>query len=320
MKQKKELRLWAILLWLLVWEAASLAINRKLFLVSPVTVVVRLSELISDSLFWTAVLHSFLRIVGGYLAGIAAGAFLAGLSGRFVRIRELLAPLMLTVKSVPVASFIILTLLFLPSRLLAVFISFLMVLPMIYGNVLEGIGSMDRNLLEMAKLFGIPKFRVLRYLYLPHVISYFSAGAATAIGFAWKSGIAAEVIGMPRGSIGERLQQAKVYLDTPDLLAWTVVIVVLCQLSGKGFGLLLARAQRLLAGENADRLSADAEEKSGLEKAEREASVDAADESGPEAAEREAFAGSAEKSGPEAAESEVFAGSADESVPEAAEK
>ena len=132
---------------------------------------------------------------------------------------------MLAVRSVPVASFIILALIWFSSENLSVLISFLMVLPVIYVNVLGGIRCVDRQLLEMAQVFRIPKIRVVRYIYVPQVMPYFYTACSVSLGMCWKAGVAAEVIGMPKGSVGERLQQAKVYLDTPDLFAWTLVIV-----------------------------------------------------------------------------------------------
>lgn len=102
-----------------------------------------------------------------------------------------------------------------------------MVLPVIYTNMLIGIRSVDRQLLEMAQVFRVPALRTVRYIYLPQIMPFFYSGCSVSLGLSWKAGVAAEVIGIPRGSIGERLQQAKVYLDTPDLFAWTLVIVVL---------------------------------------------------------------------------------------------
>lgn len=127
----------------------------------------------------------------------------------------------------PTAMGIILALILFSSHNLSVLISFLMVLPIIYASVLEGIRAADHQLLEMAKLFRVPPVRCIRYVYLPQVMPYFHSACGSALGLCWKAGIAAEVIGMPRGSIGECLQQAKVYLDTPDLFAWTLVIVVI---------------------------------------------------------------------------------------------
>ncbi|MCR4883590.1 MAG: ABC transporter permease subunit, partial [Clostridiales bacterium] len=148
------------------------------------------------------------------------------LSSRFRIVRELFSPLVLTIRTVPVASFIILALIWFSSRNLSILISFLMVLPIIYTGVLTGIGERDRGLMEMARVFHVRRMRRFLMIDLPGVYPYFHAACKTALGLSWKSGIAAEVIGMPRGSIGEHMQQAKVYLDTPSLFAWTVVIVL----------------------------------------------------------------------------------------------
>lgn len=222
-----KIRLWAVLFWLALWQLGSMALNQKILLVSPLQVVIRLSQLIPTTAFWKTVWFSFVRIAAGFFLAAFSGVLLAALSFRFRRIRELLAPFLLAIKSVPVASFIILALLWCSSRNLSVLISFLMVLPVIYHNVLKGIGACDPKLLEMARVFALSPGRMIRYIYLPQVLPYFQAACGAALGLCWKSGVAAEVIGIPTGSIGERLQQAKVYLDTPDLFAWTLVVVLL---------------------------------------------------------------------------------------------
>ena len=226
MKRKGRIRLWAVIFWLAVWQIASMVLRQELFLVSPARVLLRLSQLALEPPFWASVASSLLRIGGGFLLAAALGAALAVLAAGFSRVRELLEPLMLSVKSVPVASFIILALLLFSSRYLAILISFLIVLPVVYTNVCTGIQEMDKSLLEMARVFQIPAWRRKRYVELPQVLPYFRSACAVAVGLSWKAGVAAEVIGMPEGSIGEQLQQAKIYLNTPDLLAWTVVIIL----------------------------------------------------------------------------------------------
>ena len=170
----------------------------------------------------------------------------AALNARLARVEELLAPAMLAIKSIPVASFIILALILFSSRNLAVPISFLIVLPVLYSNVLGGIRAADSQLMEMARVFRIPVGRSIRYVYLPQVMPYFLSACGSALGLCWKSGIAAEVIGMPEGSIGEQLQQAKVYLDTPDLFAWTLVIVLVSLAFERAFLALLRRGARAM--------------------------------------------------------------------------
>ena len=246
MKQGGILRPWAVLVWLLIWQLGAMAMDQQILLVSPIAVLIRLGTLAVESSFWKAVGFSLLRITGGFFLGAAVGTVLAALSARLRRVEELLAPLLLAIKSIPVASFIILSLILFSSRNLSVLISFLMVLPVLYTGTLSGIRAMDKQMLEMARVFQIPAPRRVRYVYLPQVLPYFRAACASALGLCWKSGIAAEVIGMPAGSIGERLQQAKIYLDTPDLFAWTLVIVLVSLAFERLFLALLQIATRYL--------------------------------------------------------------------------
>ena len=225
----------AIAFALMLWQAAAMALSQRLLLVSPIQVAVRLGSLLLEGSFWRTVLYSFLRIEAGLLLGLFAGAVLAAAAARFSLLEILIWPFMTAVKSVPVASFIILSLIWLGASGLSVFISFLMVLPIVYFNVLEGMKSTDRKLLEMAEVFAIPWGRRMRYLYLPQVKPFLLSACRTALGISWKAGIAAEVIGIPDGSIGERLYEAKIYLDTADLFAWTLVIVLLSALFEKLF-------------------------------------------------------------------------------------
>ena len=234
------------LVWLLLWQLGAMALNQKILLVSPVQVVARLWQLLPQGEFWSAVGFSFLRITLGFLLACVVGTALGVLASRFRVVRDLCAPLMATVKSIPVASFIILVLVWVPSRNLSVVISFLMVAPIVYQNVLGGISNMDHKLTEMADVFQVPFARRLRYLYLPQVAPFFRSACAVGLGLCWKSGVAAEVIGLPDGSIGERLYEAKVYLDTPDLFAWTLVIVLVSIAFEKLFLFLLDRALYLV--------------------------------------------------------------------------
>lgn len=232
---KRKIRLWAVLAWLLIWQLASMWIGQEILLVSPVTVVITLIRLAGGAQFWLSVASSMLRIIGGFLLAVVLGAALAGLSAASGRLREFLLPFVATVKSIPVASFVILVLIWVSSRNLSVLISFLMVFPVIYTNVLDGISQTDRGLLEMAEVFWIPFGRRLRTIYVSQVLPYFRTGCSLALGLCWKAGVAAEVIGIPQNSIGENLYNAKIYLDTPALFAWTLVIICISVLFEKGF-------------------------------------------------------------------------------------
>jgi NitT/TauT family transport system permease protein len=143
------------------------------------------------------------------------------------------------IKATPVASFIILALIWINSRNLSVLISFLMVVPVVYMNVLQGLHETDRKLLEMAKIFHITRRKMITSVYIPSVMPYLITSVTVGLGFCWKSGIAAEVIGRPSGSIGERLYEAKLYIMTKELFAWTFVIIIISVLFEKIVMLLL---------------------------------------------------------------------------------
>lgn len=227
MALKKTLqRLAAVLLALIVWQAAASYIDEKILLVSPIQVVVRLFSLVREDGFLQTVLYTMLRIILGFFAGFALGTMLGILAGRFKFVEVLLWPYMITVKSVPVASFIVIALIWLTSSKLSVFISFLMVLPIVYTNILTGIRSTDKKLLQTAEVFDIRGLKKLLYIHLPQLKPYIISACSVSMGLAWKSGVAAEVIAIPDGSLGEMLYNAKVYYDTADLFAWTVVIVL----------------------------------------------------------------------------------------------
>lgn len=229
----------AVAFWLLLWHFVSVRINSEIILVSPVQVVETLFAVLRDPDFLATVGHSAVRILGGFFAAMALSVGLAWAASRIWLLETLLRPITAVIKATPVASFIILVLLWFSSRNLSVIISMLMVFPVIYTNTLEGIRRTDKKLLEMAKVFHMPLSRRLLYIYLPAVIPYFVSACSVSLGLCWKSGIAAEVIGTPAGSIGELLYSAKIFLQTAELLAWTVVIVVISVAFEKLFMALL---------------------------------------------------------------------------------
>lgn len=267
-RSKTRIAPWAVLFWLCVWQLASMLINQRILLVSPVRVILRLIELIPTEDFLASLLHSLLHITGGFLAALLAAGLLAALSARFRAASELLAPLMLAIRTIPVVSFIILALFFVSSKYLAILISFLMGLPIIYQNLLEGIRQLresqeSRQLMEMSRLFRLRPYRRMRYIILGQLMPYLRAACSSAIGLCWKAGAAAEVIGMPDKSIGEKLQQAKIYLNTPDLLAWTLVLVLVSLSFEKIFLKLLSTAEkktRVIPGKITDKNSKDRSE------------------------------------------------------------
>jgi NitT/TauT family transport system permease protein len=225
----------AVLLALAFWQIAAMKIHQKILLVSPTAVLIRLTTIWQVEGFWSSIGFTFFHIAGGFLIGLCTGILLAVLAYKWTFIETLLWPWMVTIKSVPVASFVVICLIWLSSKNLSVFISFLIVLPVIYQNLLTGLRSLKPDMEELAQVYRIPWYRKLKAITLPQLKSYLIAACSVTTGMAWKAGVAAEIIGTPNGSIGKMLYTAKIYLDTDDLLAWTVIIVIMSVLSEKLF-------------------------------------------------------------------------------------
>ena len=225
--QKTIKRLIAIIAWIIIWQLLAMIIHNKILLAGPIETLQTLIRLAGDSLFWQSVAATTGRILLGFLIGSILGIVL-GYVAHIQEIAEIfLKPLVLAMKSVPVASFVILLLIWFGNRNISLIIVAMVVFPILYTNTLEGLKSTDSKFLEMAKVFRMPKDRVIRYIFLPQLLPFWQGAFKLAIGMSFKSGIAAEVIGQPLGTIGNGLYQAKIYLETGELFAWTIVTVLI---------------------------------------------------------------------------------------------
>ena len=213
--------------WIGLWLIAARAAGEELLLPSPLSVLRRMGELVITSEFWGITGASLLRIVYGIALGVAFGVILGLITSRIPFIYKLFRPLITVVRATPVASFIILAIIWIGRDTLPTFISALMVLPIVWGNMHEGVLSVDKQLLEVTRVYGFSPLKRIRRLYLPHIAPYFFASVKTSIGLAWKAGIAAEILTLPPISIGKMLSDAKIYLETVDMFAWTLTVIIL---------------------------------------------------------------------------------------------
>lgn len=244
MGKKNHLKIWAIIFWLAVWQIASMWIGQEILLVSPAAALYRLFFLVREVSFWQSVGFSALRILGGFFLALLLGIIVGAAAAKYLGFRQLMAPLVAAMKSTPVASFVILALFWFSASGLSVFISFLIAFPLVYGNIWQSIVLTDKKLLEMGQVFHLSFWKKIRYLYFPQVYPNLSMASALSMGMCWKAGTAAEVIGIADGSIGERLYEAKAYLQMPDLFAWTITIIVVSILLERIFLALLSWIER----------------------------------------------------------------------------
>ena len=213
-----------------------------LLLPYPMLVAGRLWALAGQAAFWQSAAVTLGRIFGGFAAGAAVGALVAAATSALRGPGWVLTPAVEVVRAIPVASFIVLVLLWAPSSgWVPAIVSGLMVLPVLWGNVSRGVAQTDPLLLEAARAYRFGRGKTLRLVYLPSVRPYFVSGCATGLGLAWKAGVAAEVLCQPKLAIGTQLYRAKITLETPDLFAWTAVVIVLSFLLEYVLGFLFRR-------------------------------------------------------------------------------
>ena len=235
-----------ILFWLLLWELADRIVQNRILLVGPINIVLALVEQISADDFWVVVSASFLRIAAGFLLSFTVGFILAMLSYRFSLLKDFLEPVIVTLKTIPMISFVIMLLIWVGNQALTIYLAFLIVLPIIYTNTLSGFQNTNKEMLEMAKVYNLSPWKRFMYIYRPSFMPFLISSCKISLGMSWKSGIMAEVIGTPEPSIGKEMYAAKAILQTPTLFAWTLIVIILSILFEKLFMLLLKQFNKPL--------------------------------------------------------------------------
>lgn len=232
------------IIWLGIWQALSAIIGLSVLFPSPIDTIIELKKLVVTSDFWMSVLLSVVRISVGFITGTLAGVLTGAVSSFVKGFSEFLSPLVSIIKATPVASFIILAVIWLKTGNIPSFATALIVFPFVYSNIKTGFEETDRSLIEMSDAFGVPFGRKLLKLYIPSVKPYFISAATTAMGLAWKAGIAAEVICNPTMSIGNGIYESKVYFEPSAMFAWTAVVVILSIILEKIMLLILRKEKK----------------------------------------------------------------------------
>lgn len=223
---KLSKKLIIFVLWLFIWELCSLFVNQELFLPSPLNVFIKLMQLLKEPIFWKSVFFTMLRVIISLLLSIALGIFMGILSGFFKIFREFLSPFITAMKSTPVISIIIIALIWFKSSNVAIFTSILICFPIIYTNVLSGISSLDKKYIDLMNLYNVKWIYRIKNVYIPFIKTYIYSSILMCIGIGWKVVVASEVLSTPIYSIGTNLLNCKNMLETEELFAWTIVIVI----------------------------------------------------------------------------------------------
>jgi NitT/TauT family transport system permease protein len=216
-------------------------VGSSIILVSPRAAFARFFVLARGVDFWAAVGSSMGRILTGFALAVGTGILTAAGTAANRVFRRIFTPAINVMNAMPLASFVLLLLFLLPRENISLAVAFVMVLPVIYRNVYEGIRNTDTALLEMAQLFRVPLRKKITHIYTKATAPYLFSAMGVGIGIAWKSGISAELIGAVRGTVGGHLHRAQVSIATADMFAWTIAIVTLSYAIDRGFSLLAKR-------------------------------------------------------------------------------
>jgi NitT/TauT family transport system permease protein len=234
-------------LWFIIWLIAAKSIGISFILPSPIEAFSSFFKLLPQKEFVSAVAGSIFRVISGFLLGIISGAAVAFLAHGFLPVKVFFAPLIRVIRATPVASFILICVLWMETNTVPVFIAFLMVFPIVYENVLTGLSQTDRSLLEVAKVYGFSHVQKILRVYVPSVLPYFGSASTTSLGLAWKSCVSAEVLAVCAKSVGYYIYVSKMYFETEQLFAWTIAIVILSiilEYAVKGISALVIRYTR----------------------------------------------------------------------------
>ena len=231
-----------------MWEVADRLIGNRLVLAGPIRTLEALAAQVVKPNFWVISLASTARIAVGFLMSFTAGVLLALVAYRMRIVRDFVDPIISLLRTLPIVSFIIMLLIWVGPQNLTMFLAFFIVLPLIYTNVLSGFESVDPQMLEMARVFRLSPWHTFMYVYRPAVMPFLASSCKISLGMSWKSGIMAEVLAMPDPSIGKQMNTARTFLNTPDLFAWTVVVMILSLAFEKLFMQLVKLAARPWGG------------------------------------------------------------------------
>ncbi|MFO7827538.1 MAG: ABC transporter permease [Bacteroidales bacterium] len=213
-----------------LWKLLSLFYGSELILPPPEKTLISTLKLFVSENFISIVGLTVIRGLTGFafsfILGVALGIF-AGINSAF---NAFLKPILVTIRSTPVISLILLALIWFKVDMVPIFIAFLTMFPFICTNVIDGIRSVDHDLIEMSRIYSVSQRRIIKEVYLPAIVPFIFSGASSAMGFGWRAIIIGEVLSQPKFGIGTVMQTAQTYLLVNEVIAWTVIAVMISYL------------------------------------------------------------------------------------------
>lgn len=223
----------SILLIPVAWQLLSWQMAQPQLIPSFPDLIRALFRLVYSPGFLVSIGTTCLRACAGLLLSLAAASITAFLLNRSEAIRFLFMPWLSLLRSVPVISFILLALIFLNPEMIPLLIAFLTMYPLLTENLLKGLMNRRDSWKMLARQFHLNAWNRLFQINYPQLRPYLFSGLASAVGFGWRAIIMGEVLSQCVDGIGKRMKEAQVFIDVPELIAWTLVAIVLSWLTDK---------------------------------------------------------------------------------------
>lgn len=228
----------SICLLLLVWQLTALSMDQPELIPSVPDLIKALFQLFATGTFYKSIFATVLRGISGILLSFAAAITAAFLFARYELLYELFRPLLTIMRSVPVISFILLALIFLDPEGIPLMIAFLTMFPLLAENLTKGIINLNPGLSIMADQFRISRKNKLIHIFYPQLKPFLFSGLTSAIGFGWRAIIMGEVLSQCAFGIGGEMKRAQLFISIPELIAWTIIAILISFFFDKGISLL----------------------------------------------------------------------------------
>ncbi|OAA31333.1 ABC transporter permease [Kosmotoga arenicorallina S304] len=226
------------LLLFLIWEIIFIVVGNSLLLPGPIETAVKLVELITTGALWTPLLSTVAKATLGMLLALLLSLFTGFLLGISNFLYILFRPVILTLQAVPIVSWLALAILWWGVGFRSpMYIVFLTLFPIMTLNIIQGVRSVDIKLIEMAKVFSLKKGIIFKDIYLGSILPFVFSSLKISSGAMWKSVAVAEFMVGATG-IGRKIADAKYFLDTSSVFAYTLVLVFLGLVSETVFNVI----------------------------------------------------------------------------------
>lgn len=224
---KQYVSLASVIFMLVTWKLLAMHFDSDFVLPPPEKTLITTFKLFGDKNFLAIVGSTITRGIIGFILSIVLGigsGIIAGINPYF---HAFLKPILVTIRSTPVIALILLALIWLSPGSVPVFIAMLTMFPFICTNVIDGIRSVDHDLVGMATFYRISRKRIIREVYIPAIEPFIISGASSAMGIGWRAIITGEVLSQPRYGIGTVMQGAQTFLNVDAVIAWTILAVLI---------------------------------------------------------------------------------------------